>query len=187
MSKISTTFAVSLMIVTGIIGLLIGYYSTPQYKLSMYDKESMDFGRADRTLDLRYINAMIAHHRGAMLLAQQALVNAQRQEIKDLSNKILNDEPGAISELYEWKKDWYKDTKKVRDPIVSNLGNPDEKFDLRFLNALIAHHEAGLLMTKDIKLKSSRNEILNNADAVDTFLTTTLKVFKDWRKEWYKI
>ena len=187
MSKISTTLAISLMVVVGVIGLAIGYSATPEYKLGMYDKTTMDLGRADRTLDLRYINAMIAHHRGAMLLAEQASTKTQRQEMKDLSAKILNDEPGAISELYAWKKDWYGDNKRVRDPIVSHLGNYDDKFDLRSLNALIAHHEAGLLMTKDIKVKSSRTEILNNADAVDTFLTTTLKVFKDWRMEWYKI
>lgn len=187
MNKISITLAVSLMIVAGIIGLAIGYSTNPQYKINMYDKTSMDFGRADRTLDLRYINAMISHHRGAMLLAEQAQNITQRQEIKDLSAKILADEPSAIAELYKWKKDWYGDNRKVRDPIVSNLGVFDEKFDLRFLNALIAHHEDGLLMTKDIKTKSSRTEILNNADAVDTFLVTTLKIFKDWRMEWYKI
>ena len=187
MSKISTTLAISLMIVTGIIGAVAGYAITPDYKISMYDKTGMDFGRPDRTLDLRYINAMIAHHRGAMLLATAANTQTQRQEMKDLSAMILRDEPKAIAELYTWKKEWYGDTKQVKDPIVSNLGVYDEKFDLRFLNALIAHHEAGLLMTKEIKTKSSRTEILNNADAVDTFLTTTLKIFKDWRTEWYNI
>ncbi len=187
MNKISTSLAVSLMIVTGIAGLAIGYTTNPQYKISMYDKTSMDFGRADRTLDLRYINAMISHHRGAMLLAEQVQNTTQRQGMKDLSAKILADEPGAIAELYQWKKDWYSDTRRVADPVVPNLGAYDEKFDLRFLNALIAHHEDGLIMTKDIKTKSSRTEILNNADAVDTFLTTTLKLFKDWRMEWYKI
>jgi uncharacterized protein (DUF305 family) len=153
----------------------------------MYDKTTMDLGRPDRTLDLRYINAMIAHHRGAMLLATQASTQTQRQEMKDLSAMILQNEPKAISELYAWKKDWYGDTRQVKDPIVSNLGTYDEKFDLRFLNALIAHHEAGLIMTKEIKTKSSRTEILNNADGVDTFLTTTLKQFKDWRTQWYNI
>lgn len=187
MNKISTSFAVSLMIISGVVGLVIGYSTNPQYKINMYDKTSMDFGRADRTLDLRYINAMISHHRGAMLLAEQVQNTTQRKEMKDLSAIILKDEPVAIAELYAWKKDWYKDTKEVKDPIVSNLGTYDEKFDLRFLNALIAHHEAGLVMTKDIKTKSSRTEILNNADAVDTFLNTTLKLFKDWRIEWYKI
>ena len=187
MSKISTTLAVSLMIVFSIIGWVAGYASTSEYKVSMYDKAAMDLGRPDRTLDLRYINAMIAHHRGAMLLATQAGTQTQRQEMKDLSAMILKNEPGAITELYTWKKDWYGDTKQVKDPIVSNLGTYDEKFDLRFLNALITHHEAGLLMTKETKTKSSRTEILNNADAVDTFLVTTLKLFKDWRVQWYNI
>lgn len=187
MSKISTTLAISLMVVTSVLGWVAGYASTADYKVNMYDKTTMDFGRPDRTLDLRYINAMIAHHRGAMLLATQAGTQTQRQEMKDLSAMILRDEPKAIDELYTWKKDWYGDTKQVKDPIVSNLGKYDEKFDLRFLNALIAHHEAGLLMTKEIKTKSSRTEILNNADAVDTFLTTTLKLFKDWRTQWYNI
>lgn len=187
MYKISLTLSISLIIISGILGLSIGYSMTPDYKLSMFDKTAMDLGNPDRNLDLRYINAMISHHRGAMLLAEQASGETVRQEMKDLSSKILNDEPKAIDELYLWKKNWYGDTKTVKDPIVSNLGRYDEKFDLRFLNALIAHHELGLLMTKEIKTKSSRTEILNNADAVDTFLSTTLKVFKDWRIQWYNI
>ncbi|MEI6710736.1 MAG: DUF305 domain-containing protein [bacterium] len=136
---------------------------------------------------MRYINAMIAHHRGAVLLAEQAQNVTQRKEIKDLTGDILKNEPVAIQELYDWKKAWYGDTKKVRDPIVPKLGIYDEKYDLRFLNALIAHHEDGLLMTRDIRTKSSRMEILNNADKVDTFFVTTLELFKGWRKEWYQI
>jgi uncharacterized protein (DUF305 family) len=187
MTKISISLAISLMVVVGVLGWMLGYASTPEYRVSMFDKTAMDFGRADRTLDLRYINAMIAHHRGAMLFATQASTQTQRPEMKDLSAMILRDEPAAIAELYTWKKDWYGDTKQVKDPVVSNLGTYDDKFDLRFLNALIAHHEEGLEMTQEIKIKSSRTEILNNADAVDTFLTTTLKLFKDWRKQWYNL
>lgn len=187
MSKISTTLAISLMVVTGILGFVAGYARTPEYRVSMYDKGGMDLGRPDKTFDLRYINAMIAHHRDAMLLAEQVSVQTQRQEMKDLAKMILNDEPKAIAELYQWKKDWYGDTKQVKDPVVPNLGTYDEKFDLRFLNALIAHHEEGLMMTEETKTKSSRTEILNNVDAVDTFLSTTLVVLKDWRMEWYKI
>ncbi len=187
MTKISTTLAISLIVVAGVLGGVAGYYTTPDYKTTMYNKSSMDLGRPDQKLDLRYINAMIAHHRGAMLLAEQVNVQTQRKEMKDLAVMILKDEPTAIAELYAWKKDWYKDTKKVKDPIVPNLGSYDEKFDLRFLNALIAHHEVGLEMTNEVKTKSSRNEILNNADAVDTFLVTTMALLKDWRMKWYNI
>jgi uncharacterized protein (DUF305 family) len=130
---------------------------------------------------------MIAHHRGAVLLAEQAQNITQKKEIKDLAGDILKNEPGAIQELYNWKKAWYNDTKKVRDPIIPKLGVYDTTYELRFLNALIAHHEDGLLMTRDIRTKSSRMEILNNADKVDTFFVTTLEIFKNWRKEWYQI
>jgi hypothetical protein len=46
------------------------------------------------------------------------------------------------------------------EDIVSNLGTYDEKFDLRFLNALIAHHEAGLLMTKEKVKKLSDRDLM---------------------------
>ncbi|MFA7252583.1 MAG: DUF305 domain-containing protein [Candidatus Paceibacterota bacterium] len=187
MNKISLTLSVALMIISVIVGLSIGYFITPEYQSSMFEKDTMGLGKSDKNLDLRYINSMIAHHRGAMLLAEQASTKTKRQEIKDLSAIILKDEPSAIAELYSWKKDWYNDTRKVKDPVVSNLGNYDEKYDLRFLNALIAHHELGLSMVEEVNTKSSRTEILNNVDAVNTFLTTTLNIFKDWRTKWYNI
>lgn len=186
MSKISIYLASALIIIGFVVGVGVGYTLTPQYSLSMYDKSSMDLGRADKWVDLRYVNAMIAHHRGAILLAQQA-EKSQRKEIQDLSKEIQKNEPIAIEELYLWKKKWYGDSKKVADPVVSNLGSYDETFDLRFLNALITHHQDGILMTKDISSKSSRSEILNNAGAVEKFLNDSGEMFKNWRKNWYNI
>lgn len=85
------------------------------------------------------------------------------------------------------EKSWYNDTKKVKDPIVANLGSSDDKSDLRFLNAIIAHHEQGIMMTKETRIKSTRNEILNNADAVELFLSGGLKTLKELRQTWYNI
>lgn len=185
--KISIYLASSLIVIGILSGLAFGYYITPEYKLSMYEKNNMSLGQADRTFDLRYINAMISHHRGAMLLAEQLSKNTSRSEMKALSQNILTDEPKAIDELYKWKKDWYNDTRIVRDPVVPRLGDADEKFDLRFLNAIITHHEAGIVMTKETRLKSSRSEILNNADAVEAFLTNGIQTLKGLRTSWYNI
>jgi uncharacterized protein (DUF305 family) len=177
--------AVSLLIIGLIVGTGIGYYLTPQYRETMYDK-SMDLGTADRLIDLRYMNAMIAHHRGAMLLAKQA-EQSRRADIQALAAAIQKDEPKLIDELYQWKRDWYRDTRSVRDPAPAKIGSYDEKMDLRFLNALIAHHEAGISMTQEIRQKSSRKEVLDNADAVENFLKTTLVTLKGWRKTWYNV
>lgn len=186
MRHISLALTVALMVVSGLLGMGIGYYFTPEYQLSMYDKYAMDLGRADRGLDLRYVNAMIAHHRGAILLAEQA-AKSQRPEIAGLAKEIQKNEPGLIAELYAWKKEWYGDVRVVRDPIVAKLGTVDAKFDLRFLNALIAHHEAGIAMTTEARQKSSRTEVLDNADAVENFLRTTGEALRGWRADWYNV
>lgn len=178
-------FAMALFIVGLVGGVGFGYYLTPQYQETMYTK-SMDLGTADRLVDLRYVNAMIAHHRGAILLAEQ-VAQSSRQDIRSLATAIQADEPKLIAELYAWKKAWYSDTRGVRDPARIQLGSMDEKQDLRFLNTLIAHHEAGIAMTREIRAKSSRTEVLNNADAVEQFLQTTLVTLKDWRQTWYSV
>jgi uncharacterized protein (DUF305 family) len=120
------------------------------------------------------------------LLAEQ-VAQSPRQEIRSLATAIQADEPKLIAELYAWKQAWYSDTRGVRDPARIQLGAADEKQDLRFLNALIAHHEAGIAMTREIRTKSSRTEVLNNADAVEQFLQTTLVTLKGWRQTWYSV
>lgn len=187
MNKISIALAIALIIISGILGYMLGYSRTGEYRAQMFNKTPMDLGNAGKLFDLRYLNAMISHHTVAILLAEQARNHSDRKEIKELAQKILADEPIAIKELYEFKLQWFKDKRLIQNPPIVNLGPADEKFDLRFLNALITHHEEGLLMTKETMLKTTRTETLNNANAVDSFLKSTLKILQDWRKEWYGI
>lgn len=187
MQKINLTLTISLMIVTLIIGMVFGYFITPSYQQSMYANEEMGLGKADKFVDLRYINQMAVHHRGAMLLADQVKNKTKRDEVKKLGLMIEEVEPKLIDELYGWKKDWYKDTRRVIDPTVANLGEYDERFDLRFINALIAHHEEGIEMTKEIRMKSSNNDVLNNADLVEKVLTDGIVMLNEWREDWYKV
>lgn len=184
LSKYSLQLTVSSLVASLMLGISIGYYFNPDYQSMTQDQ--MDLGAADRWVDLRYVDAMIAHHRGAMLLADQAK-QSQRPEISELAAKILTDEPKLISELYEFKQSWYGNSRQVSDPQAANLGIVDENFDLRFLNALIFHHQQGIEMTQSIRTKSSRTQVLDNADSVENFLRTTLPVLEAFRKDWYGI
>ncbi len=180
--------AISLIIVALVTGIGIGYLISPYYQQEMGMKEQqMDLGAADRWVDLRYINAMIAHHQDAILLAEQAENNTDRPEIIELAAAIKKGEPELIQELYDLKKTMYNDTYVVPEPTVANLGSADKNADLRFLNALIAHHEAGIMMTEEIRVKSSDNRILDNADAVENFLKGSLLTLREWRTTWYDV
>jgi len=186
MQKISISLAVALAIISAVAGIGVGYWYTPQYSLSMYDKKMMDLGQADKWVDLRYLDAMISHHREALRFAEQAGIS-QKPEIKRLSADILKTEPLAIAELYRWKKEWYSDIKPVQEPESVHLGSYNRTFDLRFLNALVAHHENGIQLTREIRLKSSRNDVLDNAERVEHALHESLRMLREWRKEWYNI
>ena len=185
MKKINIMLAISLMTVTFLIGCLTGYFVSPTYQQNMFARDDMDLGKADKFIDLRYINAMISHHRGAILLATQVNEKSQREEVRSLAKDILKGEPKLIAELYQLKKNWYNDGRKVNDPVVANLGEVDDTFDLRFLNALIAHHDSGIIMTLEIRSKSTRGVTLDNADAVENFLSQSLIMLKSWRANWF--
>lgn len=187
MKKTYQALFVSMIIVAMSIGVSIGYFFTPEYQQTMYSKNSMDLGQADGFLDQRYLSAMIAHHRGAILLAQQIEKKTSRTELRELALEIQTNEPKLIAELYQWKKEWYRDIRIVRDPVVAQLGNADSAVDLRFLNALIAHHEAGIRMTEEVRTKSSRSEVIENADAVEKFLRESLVILKQKRADWYNV
>lgn len=187
MKSISLTLTLSLTIVAFILGLMGGYYITPTYQQNMYVKEEMDLGAADRFVDLRYLNAMATHHQGAIELARQVSGKSSRSEINNLAADILKNEPKLIAQLQQWKTKWYKNDKPAPQPTVANLGTPDNKIDLRFLNALIAHHEEGIRMTREIRTKSSRAEVLNDADAVENFLSGSLVTLKNLRQSWYNV
>lgn len=187
MKKISLYLSFSLITIALMIGVGLGYALTPDYRANMYTKNDMDLGAADFFLDRRYLNAMITHHQQAINLARQAETLSERKEIKDLATEIITNEPKLIDELYAYKKSWYNDRRPAPSPRQQNLGTAGETFDLRFLNALIAHHEEGINMAAEIKAKSSRTEILDNADDVSIFLNNSLTTLHSWRLDWYRL
>lgn len=185
---ISLYSALAFVMIAFMVGIGAGYYLTPEYRTSMYSGgTAMDLGPADELFNLRYINQMIAHHRGAVLLGEQLAKNTKRPELQSLAAEIAAGEPKLIAELYSWKKAWFGDSRTVRDPRVENLGTYDENFDLRFLNAIISHHNIGIFMARDAEAKASKTEVLANAQGVDAFLSGGVKTLQGLRKEWYNL
>jgi uncharacterized protein (DUF305 family) len=67
-------------------------------------------GQADRQYDARFIDMMIPHHEGAVMMAKDALKKAQHQELKDLAEKMIKDQQKEIDQLKKWRQAWYGQT-----------------------------------------------------------------------------
>lgn len=117
-----------------IIGVFVGWFgssskdiqtnvSTGNHMMSngqMMGNSSMDMGNAmsgmmnglagktGDAFDKAFIDGMIEHHEGAVVMAEEALKNAKHQEIKDMANAIISAQTKEIDQMKEWRLSWYE-------------------------------------------------------------------------------
>ena len=90
-----------------------GWNSSMNHTMAMSPEEmSMmrmdgDLGPADAEFDLRFLDMMIPHHEGAVVMAEDALANSSHPEIKTLSESIISSQQAEIDEMKQWREDWY--------------------------------------------------------------------------------
>jgi len=179
----------SLIIIAFIVGMGAGYSLTPEYASTMQEKNTtmVPLGKADRFIDLRYLNGVIAHHLTAIDLARQALEKSHREEVRNLAEEIIQSDEASIKQLMIYKQSWYKDDRNIGEFEKINLGDDGKRFDLRFLNTLITHHVEAIDTAKEISTKSTRDEVLNLADEITQSLGKSKLILEQLRKDWYAI
>ncbi len=184
----SRPLAVSLILVAFFLGTGFGFFVTPEYSAlgAGGAMDAMGGEAADRLSDLRFLNGLIRHHEQAIDLARQAGSASTRPEIQALAEAIVTGMPARIDELYGWKRSWYRDSRRVQGQRLP-LGGADANFDLRFLNAMISHHEEAIAMARGIQRLSTRNDVLTLASEVIRLDTADIAQFEAWRQLWYGV
>ncbi len=92
----------------------IAYNSQMKHSMPMSQDQingmmmSMDLGAADDQFDRRFLNAMIPHHDGAVVMAQDALKKSKRPEIQKLAQDIISSQTVEIKQMKQWQQAWYK-------------------------------------------------------------------------------
>lgn len=98
---------------------MVGAHRMPDGSMMMNDGSAMDMNSmmiamnahlANKTgdaFDEAFLRDMIAHHAGAVDMAELALQNARHEEIKDLARAIIAAQEGEIAQMRSWLLDWY--------------------------------------------------------------------------------
>ena len=175
-------------------------------KMGNMNNMAMDLGSADANFDLRFIDGMKPHHQGAIVMAKEAQQKSQRPEIKKLADEIIMAQTKEITELQTWRKQWYPNASSM--PMAHNakmghmmemskdqmsgmmmsqeLGAKDADFDLRFINAMIPHHEGAVTMAQNAATKSTRPEIKKLTQDIISSQQAEIKQMQQWKQAWYK-
>ncbi len=165
----------------------------------------MDVGPADANYDLRFIDSMIPHHQGALVMAKEAIAKSKRPELIKLAKAIISNQQQEISQMQKWRKKWYP--KAPTTPIMwhaemnhemvmteahkqmmqmsMSLGKADAEFERRFLDAMIPHHRGAVTMGKDALQKSHRVEMQKLARNIITSQQQEIDLMTQWRDRWY--
>ena len=56
--------------------------------------------------DRMYVDMMIPHHQGAVVMAEAALMKSQRQQMRALAQRIIDAQSAEIEMMNRWKADW---------------------------------------------------------------------------------
>ncbi|GAB4143824.1 MAG: DUF305 domain-containing protein [Cyanobacteria bacterium J069] len=186
-------------------GESLGTSGTAPHSMGGMDHGSMSLGPKDASFDLRFIDGMVPHHEGAVLMAQEALEKSSRPEIRTLAEAIIGAQEKEIGQLQGWRKAWYPNageqpvmwhdsmnhmmpmTTEMRDAMMmaGDLGAADEDFDRRFIDAMIPHHEGALVMAQEALEKSDRPEIRQMAADILASQQQEIDQMRAWRSAWY--
>ena len=150
--------------------------------------EGMDMGSAP--YDAQFIDMMIEHHTSAITMAEQALKESERPEIKELAQNIITSQQQEIDQMTAWRTEWYPDleTTAGMDMAMGDMeisADTSQPFDQRFIAAMIGHHNGAITMAKEAQTKAERTEIKQLADEIIKAQEAEVAQLQQWNTEWF--
>jgi len=77
-------------------------------KMMMGDEMKKLEAATGKNFDLLFVEMMIPHHDGAVVMSKEALTKAEHPEIKTLANQIIKAQEAEIKMMNDWKAKWAK-------------------------------------------------------------------------------
>lgn len=147
--------------------------------------------------DRVFLASMIAHHQGAIQMAQMASGNASHQEIKDMANNIITAQTSEITQMQGWQKAWgyttndatttgaVRQMQSEMDTMMSQLnGKSGDAFDKAFLTQMMMHHQEAIDMAKPAATNASHEDVKTIASNIITAQTKEVNQMMGWQAEW---
>lgn len=166
-----------------------GEHTTPMPASGDHSRHGHDIGPAGSTYDLRWIDAMVQHHTGALRMSE-FVFNVGSPGVGALANRIWNDQAQEIKAMEQWRKAWYPQA-PIYPVTLPQGGDPNSLSALQrmsaaeitamqmtgtapspdtrvtwFLEGMIEHHGGALGMAHDALRKSSNPTIRRLAQAI---------------------
>ncbi|HEX6291645.1 MAG TPA: DUF305 domain-containing protein [Herpetosiphonaceae bacterium] len=142
------------------------------------------------TFDAQFIDSMVEHHNGAIRMAEEAIRQSERAEIKQLAQNIIDAQHKEIQQMGAWREAWYPGSQ-----VTGGTGMPmghmeisadtSKPFDLRFIEAMISHHQGAIDMAKEAQTRAEHAEIKQLAAEIIKAQEAEIAQMKSWQQQWF--
>jgi uncharacterized protein (DUF305 family) len=161
-----------------------------------------DPGAAQAPYDLQFLDSMIHHHNGAIMMAKMVLGKTERPELKAFAQKIIEDQTKEIEYMNGLRQQWYAGKpsavnmemagmvggmKMMNSEHMKEMSDMEPShFDDHFLNMMIAHHEGAVTMSMEADKKAEHPEIKKLAEQIIKAQQPEIDQMKKWKAAWEK-
>jgi len=182
---------------------MMRHNSSQQSTAGTVDKSSSEYKMYSELkgedYDKMFIANMIAHHQGAVDMANLALTSAKHQEIKDMANNIISAQTKEIGDMESWQKAWgypassgsmmedhssmgmMNDMAGMTDKLKGLSG---DAFDKAFLSSMIEHHQSAINMAYPGQTNAQHEEVKTLTKAIVDAQSKEIAQMKQWQKDW---
>ncbi|WP_194721474.1 DUF305 domain-containing protein [Noviherbaspirillum malthae] len=147
--------------------------------------------------DHQFIDTMKVHHQSAIEMARLVDERSERDELKQMAKKVIDDQQKEIKQLEDWKQQWYSgkgDAINMRMPgMAESMKNMSmdklfaakgKAFDAMFIDMMSRHHRGAVKMARDAIGKLKHAEVKTLAQNVIDTQKKEIEQMATWKKEW---
>ncbi len=152
---------------------------------------------ASAPYDLQFIDTMISHHQEAINMAHPAETKAQHAELKEMARNIIRDQEREISQMKQWREQWFKDKPQAMNMEMPGMMNSMKGMDMRLLNAasgnsfdlvfldmMKPHHQGAITMAREALTRAEHPEIKRIAQQIIRAQESEIEMMNKWNAEW---
>ena len=166
----------------------------------MNDMMVSDLGEGDSLFDHRFIDMMIPHHEGAIMMARNAQREATRPELLKLAESIIAGQQKEIDQMKEWRAKWYgvnspngmanssemmNHMSMMNDMMVKHLGRKGANYESGFIGMMIPHHAGAIMMAEHAQARATHAEIRKLSQSIIGAQKQEVAQMERWRIQWY--
>ena len=205
-------------LVTRVVGLvaLVGIALAGTFTTVAAQQPGRDFVPDQNAAQIErdFLMGMIPHHRGAVAMSQMALTKATKPELRELAQKVIDEQTEEMQVMTNYLRDWYGMQPPAGDVMPADISRrmdmpmmqgkmptPQQmmtemqtlgtlsgaQFDIMYMSMLSEHHAMATMMAVPVLIGRFHGDLYTLASNVVQSQGEQIVQLRDWLRAWYNV